>query len=438
MTNHQEIFDIIDNDTDFVTSLTQEIVQIPSVNPKFELNPELNKENAVQDVLQSVLEKDGFKTTRWAPDDLPERENMVADWQGSEEKSLILCGHVDVVPFGERNAWEKDPFSGELSDGKIWGRGAVDMKGGVACCIAAAHAIKQAGITLDGRLSIHTVVDEEAGGFGAIDVVKKGHLAKKAIIAEPTWGNIQPAEGGLSWVRVTLIGKSSHAGWRYNTIFPQPTSPDRLEPGVNAIELANRFMNALRDFEQQRCREHYHPLMPLGLSTINPGVIRGGVGVGDDGEPIILGNAAMLSDITTLLLDYKFMPNENIDDVMQEFNDFVHHFAQTDSWMRENPPTVEWHHGNLYFPPMDTSPDDPMVQSLYKNAKKVQQKPPKIEGFPAVTDAAHYAGGGVIPVIYGPSGDGFHGNNEYVNVDSLIETTKVIVATILDTCGVKE
>ena len=151
---------------------------------------------------------------------------------------MILCGHVDVVPVGNSDAWQRDPFGGQLDQVRIWGRGAVDMKGGVAACISAARAIRKAGIELDGRLSVHTVVDEEAGGFGVIDVVNRGHLATHAIIAEPTWGDVIPAEGGLDWTRVTIFGKQSHAGWRYNMIWPQHDAPERLEPGVNAIELA--------------------------------------------------------------------------------------------------------------------------------------------------------------------------------------------------------
>src|SRR5690606_38494982 len=118
----------------------------------------------------------------------------------------------------------------------------------------------------------------------------KGHLAKNAIVAEPTWDKVVPAEGGLEWVRVTLIGRSGHAGMRYNDIFPQPEVPGRLLPAVNAIEIAARFLAALKEFEASRCRTNYHPLCPPGLSTINPGVIHGGVGIDEDGLPMIRTN----------------------------------------------------------------------------------------------------------------------------------------------------
>ncbi|MFK7751083.1 MAG: M20 family metallopeptidase [Sedimentitalea sp.] len=429
------VLDAIDTDRDHVVSLTQDLVRIPSVNPKFQPQQGLNRESDVQDRIEQELRPLDFAIERF--ETFENRPNVVADLPGSDDKSLILCGHVDVVPVGNADAWDRDPFGGQLDQGRIWGRGAVDMKGGVAACISAARAIRKAGVELEGRLSVHTVVDEEAGGFGAIDVVNRGHLATHAIIAEPTWGNVIPAEGGLDWTRVTLFGKQSHAGWRYNMIWPQHDTPDRLEPGVNAIELAQRFIAALRDFESARCRANNHPLLPPGLATINPGTIMGGAGMGPDGNPAVMTNAAMMSDVCTIVLDYKFMPQEDFADIKAEFEAFVHHFAQMDPWMRDNPPKIEWSLWGLHFPPMDTPVDHPLTQTALARATQLQTKAPQIKGFEAVTDAAHYAGKGVVPIIYGPSGDGFHGDNECVEIESLIETTKVIAATALDMCGVK-
>jgi acetylornithine deacetylase/succinyl-diaminopimelate desuccinylase family protein len=431
----KSVWATIDADPDYVVDLAAELVRIPSVNPKFEEKQGLNNEVKVQDAIEKRLKSDGFATERW--DVFPGRPNLVADWEGAEDKSFILCGHVDVVPAGDASAWERDPFGGEIADGRVWGRGAVDMKGGVAACIAAVHAIRKAGVKLAGRLSLHTVVDEEAGGFGAMDAVKRGKLAKRALIAEPTWGNVVPAEGGLTWVRVTIFGKAAHAGWRFNSIWPQPHAAGRLEPGVNAIELATRFLNALRDFEAARCRNNWHPLVPAGLATINPGVIRGGAGMGADGNPLIMSNCAIIPDVVTIDLDYKFLPNESFADVKAEFESFVHHFAATDAWMRDNPPKILWDLFDLNFPPMNTPVDHPLVTSIVAHAKAVQAKAPEVKGFEAVTDAAHYAGAGVVPVIYGPSGDGFHGKNECVDIKSLIETTKVIAATVIDNCGTR-
>ena len=431
----QAVLDIVEADKDHVVSLTQDLVRIPSVNPKFQVEQGLNRESDVQDRVQDELQSLDFDIDRF--ETFENRPNIVANLAGSEDRSMILCGHVDVVPVGDSEAWARHPFGGQLDHDKVWGRGAVDMKGGVAACLSAARAIRKAGVELEGRLSIHTVVDEEAGGFGAIDVVNRGNLAKYAIIAEPTWGNVIPAEGGLDWTRITIFGKQSHAGWRYNMIWPQHETPERLEPGVNAIELAARFIGALRDFEASRCRTNNHPLMPAGLATINPGTIMGGAGMGSDGNPAVMTNAAMVSDVVTLVLDYKFMPQEDFADVRSEFEAFVHHFAQMDPWMRDHPPKIEWSLWGLHFPPMNTPADHPLTRTALARATEIQAREPLLKGFEAVTDAAHYAGKGVVPIIYGPSGDGFHGNDECVDVDSLVETAKVIAATVIDMCGVK-
>ena len=434
---YEAVLAAIEADHDHVVALTQDLVRIPSVNPKFQTEEGLNREADVQDRIGEELAGLGFALDRW--DAVDDRPNLTGDLPGSEERSMILCGHIDVVPVGNAEAWAGDPFGGQIDAGRIWGRGAVDMKGGVAACISAARAIRKAGVELEGRLSIHSVVDEEAGGFGAMNLVARGgtKLARHALIAEPTWGDVIPAEGGLSWVRVTIFGKQAHAGWRFNSLWPQQDSPDRLEPGVNAIELANRFLSALRDFEASRCRDNSHPLMPAGLATINPGTIMGGAGMGPDGNPAVMTNAAMIPDVVTLVLDYKFMPQESFEEVKAEFDAFVQHFAAMDPWMRAHPPKVEWDLWGLNFPPMNTPVDHPLTQSVLARAQQLQARAPRIKGFEAVTDAAHYAGAGVVPVIYGPAGDGFHGDNECVEIDSLIETTKVIAATVLDMCGVK-
>jgi acetylornithine deacetylase/succinyl-diaminopimelate desuccinylase family protein len=425
----------IDRDRDFVIGLTRDMVRIPTVNPKFVVDPEINREDEHQTMLAGVLREIGLETEKY--DVFPGRPNVTGTLAGSDERSLILNGHVDVVPLGQRSLWTVDPFGAAITNGRLYGRGAIDMKSGVAACIAATKAIRDEGLTLEGRLEIHAVVDEEAGGFGSIDLVKRGRLAKAAIIAEPTWGVVMPAEGGLEWVRVTIRGKNAHAGWRYNSIYPQRHEPGRIEPGVNAIELGMRFIQAMRELEREWGMRKYHPLMPPGLTTINPGAAIGGTGFGPDGRPELLTNPAIIPDAFIVDLDLKFMPNETKESVRAEFESFVHHFAQTDRWMSANPPVVTWELGGLHFPPLDTPVDHPLVQSVVAARKRLGHADTKITGFVAVCDAAHYAGAGVPGVIYGASGDGFHGTDEYVDVESMIETTKVIAASIVDMCGLR-
>jgi acetylornithine deacetylase/succinyl-diaminopimelate desuccinylase family protein len=424
----------IDEERSYATDLTQRLVRIPSVNPKFIRDADQNKESAVQDLVEAELKSIGMSVDRW--DVFPDRPNVIGQLAGSEEHSLLLCGHIDVVPVGERSTWTVDPFGGEIKNGKLYGRGAVDMKSGVAAATAAIRGIRKAGVELKGRVAMHSVVDEEAGGFGAIDAVKKGYLAEAAIITEPSWGEIQVCEGGLEWVRVTVNGRQGHAGWRYNEIWPQRDEPSRLRPAVNAIDLAVRFMEALRHFESARCRGRSHPLVPPGLNTINVGAMRAGAGLGPDGLPLILTNPAIIPDVAVMDLDFKFLPNETKEDVRAEFENFVHHFCQADLWLKDHPIKVEWELGGLHFPPMDTPPDHPLVQSIFRRRTELGGKP-RISGFIAVADCAHYAGAGVNAMICGATGDGFHGTDEYVDLATLEETTKTLAAAIIDWCGVR-
>ena len=320
---------------------------------------------------------------------------------------------------------------------RLYGRGAIDMKSGVAAAVATARAIRRAGITLEGRLEIHSVVDEEAGGFGARDLVARGRHAAGVIVPEPTWQTVQPAEGGLEWVRVTLRGRNAHSAWRYNELYPQSDTPGRLEPGVNALELGVRFVTAIQALERDwTTRKRPHPLLPPGMNTIHPGVMVCGSGLGADGLPQLLTNPAIVPDTAVIDFDLKFLPNETSADIRRDFEAFVHAFAQQDSWLRAHPPTVQWELGGLHFPPLNTPSDHPLVQALVES-RRAAGLATEIKGFVAVCDAAHYAGAGMPGVIYGPGGDGFHSSDEYVDLDSLVAVTRTLAAAALHWCGIR-
>ncbi|WP_202899297.1 M20 family metallopeptidase [Kordiimonas gwangyangensis] len=255
--HYAKLNNYIDRNSDYVTGLLQDMIRIPTVNPKFEVAPERNKEAEHQDFLEGELKSLGFLTEQSEP--FENRPNLVGVWSGNEERSLLLGGHVDVVPEGNINKWTVDPYGGEIRDGRLFGRGALDMKGGLAACVMAVKAVKECGFELAGQVEIHAVVDEEAGGFGSRALANTRKVPAAGIITEPTWHSINPAEGGLVFMRVTIPGKNSHAAWRYNSIYPQHHVPDRPEPGVNAIELGTRFLAALRELEREWAMRKYHP-----------------------------------------------------------------------------------------------------------------------------------------------------------------------------------
>lgn len=429
-----KVFDILERDRDFVVNLTRKLVSFKSINPRFISNPEISQETELQIYFEEVMREIGLETERW--DAFPRRPNLVGRLAGQGGgRSLIFNGHIDVVPPGDEKKWSRDPWGSDIVDGRLYGRGSYDMKGGVAAFVAATRAICRAGIKLNGRLELHSVVDEEGGGGGTRNLIEKGYLADAVIVAEPSDGVIQPAEGGLSWLRVTIFGRSAHAGWRYAQIYPQGRADAPESHGVNAIEKGMKFVNAVRELEREWALRKHHPLLPPGITTINPGVIHGGVGLGDNGLPIVTSNPAMIPDVCVIDFDLKFLPTESIEQVRQEFEEFVDGFAKTDPWLKEHPPKLQWHLADIDFPPVATPIEHPLVQAI-KETRRRLDLPSKFSGFVAVTDAAFYAGAGVAPVIYGPSGAGLHSEDEYVNIDSLTETAKVFAGAALQWCSV--
>ncbi len=419
----------------FLIELTQQLVRIPTVNPKFEADPALNHEADLQYYLRTVL--DGFGMQTETTEVFPGRPNLIATLPGGDARSLILCGHVDVVPVGDKSQWHVQPFGGSIEKGRLFGRGAMDMKGGLAAAVAVARAIRRAKVELNGRLELHAVVDEEAGGFGARDLVKRGRRAAGLIVMEPTGEALMPAEGGLEWVRVTIRGRNAHSAWRFNELYPQPSSAGRLEPGVNALEIAVRFVTAVQQLERDwTTRKKPHPLLPPGVNTIHPGVMLCGAGLAANGLPQVITNPAIVPDVAVIDFDLKFLPDEISADIRADFEDFVVHFAQQDSWLRENPPKVQWDLYGLHFPPLNTPTDHKLVRAII-DSRAARGEETEIKGFTAVCDAAHYAGAGIPGVIFGPRGDGLHGPDEYVEVDSLLAVAETLAATAINWCGVK-
>ena len=417
-----------------IIQLTRDMVAFKSVNPRFMPDPANSEETQVQDFLESKLRSLGLDVTRWEQE--ARRPNLVAIRKGrGAGASLAFNGHIDVVPLGDLAGWRYDPWGGDIVDGKLYGRGTVDMKAGIAAFIAATQAVIDLDIALSGDLQLHIVVDEEAGGFaGTRDLIDRGYRADGIVVAEPTSGSIDAAEGGLSWVRVTIRGRSAHAGWRFAQIYPQADPNAENAEGVNAIEKGVKFVGALREFERDWARSRHHPLMPPGLATINPGVIMGGVGLGEDGMPMITSNPAMVPDVCVIDLDFKYLPSESLAEVRAEFEAFVAAFAGTDPWLRDHPPALQWHLANIDFPPFSTPPDHPLIEA----ARGAQQRlgiETILTGKRAVTDAAFYAGAGMTPIVLGPAGEGLHGDDEYVEIDSLLAIAKVYAGLILRFCG---
>jgi acetylornithine deacetylase/succinyl-diaminopimelate desuccinylase family protein len=415
--------------------LTRALVAHPSENAKL-VSPEarpaaIAAERACQDTVQREYEALGMAIDRFEA--LPGREDVVGRLAGSGGgRSLILNGHVDVVPAGDVAAWPEDPWGGRVDgDGRLWGRGSCDMKGGIACGIVALRVLRDIGVRLHGDVVFQSVVDEETGGPGTVRAIERGHVADAAIVLEPTDRQLQPVEGGLEWVRVVIRGRTGHSAVRYRSIH----AGGRGEP-VSAIEKAVDVLLRIRELERYWGVHRVHPLLPRGITTINPGVIAGGSGGGADGMPNGMVAYSNMADYCALGLSMKYLPDERPGDVRAMFEDELARIAAADPWLREHPPEVEWGVSGVSFPPAETPPDHPFCQAVAGAFRTVAGRAETFSGFEAVSDLAWLSHAGVPSMLYGP-GDfaQAHSSAEYVRVDELVEVTGVVALALCDWCG---
>src|SRR5215207_2467316 len=356
-------------------AFTQELVRIPTENPKLAAI-EAGAEATCQDVIEARLRALGCTTERWEV--YPGRPDLVGTLRGEGgemARSLILNGHIDVVPAGDPAAWTHAPFAAEIADGKIWGRGTVDMKGGIAAMITAVEVIQLAAIRLQGDVLIESVVDEETGGPGTMQTIEHGYRADAAIVVEPTDFAVQPVEGGLEWLRVVVRGRSGHSAYRYRSVHAGGQGV-----AINAIEKTAKILAAVQDLERHWAVHKRHPLLPAGITTINPGVIIGGTGGGQNGVPNVLTAVSTFPDYCALELSLKYLPAEETSAVRAEFEDFIRRVAAADPWLREHPPEIEWGIRGVSFPPAETPANHPFLDVLSQAATMATGSPAVIEG----------------------------------------------------------
>jgi acetylornithine deacetylase len=414
-------------------AFTQELVRIPTENPKLAAIA-AGAEADCQDVIEARLRTLGCAIDRWEV--YPGRPDLVGTVRGDggpEARSLILNGHIDVVPAGDPAAWTHPPFAAEIADGKIWGRGAVDMKGGVAAMIAAVEAIQRAGVRLQGDVFLESVVDEETGGPGTAQTVEHGYRADAAIVVEPTDFAIQPVEGGLEWLRVVVRGRSGHSAYRYRSVHAGGQGV-----AVNAIEKTAKILAAVQDLERHWAVHKRHPLLPAGITTINPGVMIGGTGGGQNGVPNVLTAVSTFPDYCALELSLKYLPGEETASVRAEFEDHIARVAAADPWLREHPPEIEWGIRGVSFPPVETPADHPFLAVLGDAATLATGSPAVLEGMVAVTDLAWLGGAGIPGAIFGPGSlaGNAHGDDENIAVADLTRGTFALALAIAGWCGV--
>jgi len=416
---------------DDLIGLTGELVNCRT-DSQSENNPEFELEAIrCQNIVAGRLEAIGMELQRWTEE--PRYPVVAGHLAGSGGgKSMAINGHVDVVPVGDASAWTHDPWAGEVADGKLWGRGATDMKGGVAAGIVAVQALMKAGITLAGDLWLHVVTDEEVVGYGTRHLIERLPRVDAVIDAEPTDLKIMPAEGGLIHFRMEFEGRESHAGNRYMSVHAGGQGD---LAGVNAIEKVVKVIVALQELERHWGNLRGYPMLPPGFNTLLPGIISGGPGGGHDGQINLIANPGTSPNYCSVEYNVWYLPQESFEEIRDEIEGFVADVCRTDPWLREHPPRFTWKLRNIFFPPVDTSPDHPFIQTLAGSLVTLDL-PPVVEAFTAASELAWYAEEGIDGTIFGPGRIAqAHSPDEYVEVEQLVSASKAIALTAAVWCG---
>jgi acetylornithine deacetylase len=398
-------------DLDGCVRLAQELIRIPSVT---------GEERSAQERAGEVLSEAGLEVDRFEPDveqlrsqprfpgmEVDRKEAvLVAGVLGPKgDRSLILNGHIDVVPPGERNAWHASPWSGHVQHGWLFGRGAADMKAGLAVGIASAAALKKSGLPMRGRLIVQSVVGEEDGGLGTFAMIQRGFRADAAIILEPTRLRLIPAQAGALSFRLRVSGEAAHASVRYE--------------GVSALEKFQVVRERLMQLERT-LNENPHPLfahypIPYALSI---GMLRSGSWSamvpdwleceGRIGVPI-----GMASSKVRALLE-----------------EAVQETGRQDSWLHDHPPQVQWFGGQ--FDPAEVDPDLYAFHSLREAHRAEIGVEAELDGAPYGSDMRLFLHEAEMPaILYGP-GDirQAHHADEWISVEELKQAARIITAAV--------
>ncbi|MBH51522.1 MAG: acetylornithine deacetylase [Candidatus Marinimicrobia bacterium] len=408
----------INDNKDEIIAFVQELVRTPSL---------ANQESDVQHIIHNKLNSIGlnskiipvifselehhpaFNDDGFSPDS---RINVTALWQGNNNaKSLILNGHVDVVPTGPEKLWDDDPFSGNIIDGKIYGRGSCDMKAGLSSGLFAISILKNLGFAPDGDIIFQSVVGEESGGCGTLTNIVKGYDADAAIILEPTSLKLSPIQSGALTFRLKVPGKATHASMRWD--------------GISAIEKYSLIHQSIINFEKERHDsfdvEYYQS--KDRVAPINIGTIAGGQWHSTVPESIIAEGRLGV------------FPGESNAKAKQSFEGHINKFAESDNWLKDHPPVIEWFEGQ--FESGQTPLDHPLIKELDKIYTNVSNQDAIIEGVTYGSDLRLFTNHANIPsVLFGPGDVRLaHAANENILIDEILISTEVVANMIVNWCG---
>jgi|SRR5688572_4669852 len=373
-------------------ALTRLLVRVDSRNP--DLVAGAPAEGDVARALAAVLEAWGFRV------DLQEvvegRPNVVARIGNPGGRSLMFNGHLDVVGV---DGMTHAPFEAFTTNGRLYGRGATDMKGGVAAMCAAAWSAARDGLA--GEIVVAAVVDEEWQSAGTKGLIERGVRADACIVTEPTRLAIAPAHKGFTWTEINFTGRAAH-GSRYDV-------------GVDAIRHAGLFLEELDRLEREELVRHTHPL--LGHASLHASSISGGSGW------------STYPDQCLLAVERRTVPGESPEYAVREMEQALQRVSASSPSVRGavNHVFSQW--------PSDVATDAPIVAAL-SGALRASGETIAIEGLSAWTDAALLNAAGIPAICYGPGDIALaHSATEWVVEEEIARATRVLERLAIDWCG---
>jgi acetylornithine deacetylase len=380
-------------DRDFIVRTLVDLVRINSVNPGIAVDGPGEAEIAAY--VARTLAALGLDAATYEPQ--PGRTTAVGTLRGTGGgRSLMINAHADTVGVDGMT----DPFSAEIRDGRLYGRGAHDMKGSLAAGIGAVKMLADAGLTLRGDVVIAAVADEEYGSLGTTDLLTR-FRTDAAIVTEPTNLAVCLAHKGYIWIDVETRGKAAHGS--------------RFTEGVDAVMRMGRFLADLDRLEYALRTGPAHPL--VGPPSLHAATIQGGSGL------------STYAAQCRLQIERRTIPGETVDGAVGEIRAIVDQLAASD------PSFAATVRAFFVREPFEVSPDAQIVQVLAGKAAAVLGRPPAFVGDTPWMDAALLADAGIETVVMGPVGAGEHSAVEWVDVDSVVKMAEILARTAVAYCG---